>query len=136
MNRLPGILCAIESHGSVALIDVLVGTLHFTSTLIGAGEEVARWRIGAPVVLVFPEAEVSLAKNLSGLLSMRNRIPAVITAIERGSLLARVTLAFGEHRIESVITTRSSHALALQVGDAVEGLVKSNEMTVLPEQCE
>src|SRR3569833_128298 len=49
MNRLPGILCAIETHGSVALIDVLIGTQRFTSTLIGAGEEVARWRIGAPV---------------------------------------------------------------------------------------
>jgi molybdate transport system regulatory protein len=35
------------------------------------------------------------------------------------------------YSIESVITTRSSHALALDVGDIVEGLVKANEMTVM-----
>jgi molybdate transport system regulatory protein len=133
MNRLPGTISAIEAHGSIALVEVAVGGCRFTATLIGAGDEVAGWPDGMPVTLLFKETEVSLAKNLSGLISMRNRIPATVAAIEHGTLLTRVALAFGGHRIESVITTRSSHALALAVGDAVEGLVKANEMSVLPE---
>ncbi|MEN3294260.1 MAG: molybdate transport system regulatory protein, partial [Burkholderiales bacterium] len=52
-------------------------------------------------------------------------------AIERGQLLTKVTLDTDGHIIESIITTRSSHALALAVGDTVEGLVKSNEMTLM-----
>lgn len=133
MNRLPGIISAIDMHGSIALVDVAVGDDRFTATLIGAGEEVGTWTPGTPVVLLFKETEVSLAKNLSGLISMRNRLPCTVTAIERGKLLTRVGLDLNGRRIESIITTRSSHALELAVGDVVEGLVKANEMTVVPE---
>lgn len=133
MNRLPGTIDAVDMHGSIALVDVAVGAHRFTATLIGAGEDVAGWSAGMPVKLLFKETEVSIAKNLSGLLSMRNRIPATVTAIERGKLLAKIKLDFNGHAIESVITTRSSIALGLAVGDAVEGLVKSNEMTLIPE---
>jgi molybdate transport system regulatory protein len=85
-----------------------------------------------PVTLLFKETEVALAKNLSGLISMRNRIPGRVKTIERGQLLTKVTLDADGHTVESIITTRASHALALAIGDAVEGLVKSNEMTVVP----
>jgi molybdate transport system regulatory protein len=132
MNRLPGQITRIEAVGSIALVEVAVGEHRYTATLIGAGEEVASWPNGMPVTLLFKETEVSLAKNLSGLLSMRNRFPAQIAAIERGQLLTKVTLDVRGHTIESIITTRSSHSLALAVGDAVEGLVKSNEMTLVP----
>jgi molybdate transport system regulatory protein len=131
MNRLPGHITKLETAGSIALVEVAVGEQRFTATLVGAGEEVASWPAGMPVTLLFKETEVSLAKNLSGLISMRNRIPAKIVAIERGQLLTKVTLDTDGHIIESIITTRSSHALALAVGDTVEGLVKSNEMTLM-----
>ena len=131
MNRIPGNISGIEVHGSIALVDVQVGAHQFTATLIGAGEEVSGWQRGMPVTLLFKETEVSLARNLSGQLSMRNRMPCTVTAIERGKLLARVTLDFEGRKLESVITTRSSNALALAVGDIVEGLVKANEMTLL-----
>jgi len=133
MNRLPAVIIECEIHGSIALIEAAVGAHRFTATLAGVGDEVAGWKSGMPVTLLFKETEVSLAKNLSGLISMRNRIPATVTAIERGKLLSKVTLAFGDYQIESIITTRSSHALGLAPGDRVEGLVKANEMTVLPE---
>lgn len=133
MNRLPGQITRVEAVGSIALVEVAVGERRFTATLIGAGDEVASWPGGMPVTLLFKETEVSLAKNLSGLISMRNRIPATVAAIERGRLLTSVTLDADGHRIESIITTRSSHALELAVGDTVEGLVKSNEMTLIPE---
>jgi molybdate transport system regulatory protein len=131
MNRLPGQIAAVEAAGSIALVDVMVGSQRFTATLVGAGEQVAAWAPGMPVTLMFKETEVSLAKNLSGLISMRNRIPAQVVSIERGRLLTRVVLDAAGYSIESVITTRSSHALALDVGDIVEGLVKANEMTVM-----
>jgi len=86
-----------------------------------------------PVALLFKETEVSLAKNLSGLISMRNRMPCTVTGIDRGKLLTKVSLDFNGHAITSVITTRSSHALSLAVGESVEGLVKANEMTIIPE---
>ncbi|MEN3364794.1 MAG: molybdate transport system regulatory protein [Burkholderiales bacterium] len=132
MNRLPGHITTVEAVGSIAVIEVAVAERRYTATLIGAGEEIASWPNGMPVTLLFKETEVALAKNLSGLISMRNRIPGRVKTIERGQLLTKVTLDADGHTVESIITTRASHALALAVGDAVEGLVKSNEMTVVP----
>lgn len=136
MNRLPGRISAIDVHGSIALVEAEVGEQRFTAMLVGAGDEVAAWPIGMPVTLLFKETEVSLAKNLSGSISMRNRIVAVVTSIDRGTLLTRVTLAFDRHAIGSIITTRSSDALALAIGDTVEALVKTNEMSLMPENPE
>lgn len=133
MNRLPGRIVAIETHGSIAVVEAAVGVHAITATLIGAGEEIKTWRQDMQIGLLFKATEVALAKNLSGLISMRNRMPAVVTAIEHGKLLTKVTLDFDGHAISSVITTRSAHALDLDVGDRVEALVKANEMTVVTE---
>ncbi|WP_334189842.1 TOBE domain-containing protein [Noviherbaspirillum sp.] len=134
MNRLPGRIAAIDTAGSIALVDVHVGSHSLTATLVSAGDELVSWPVGKPVTMLFKEMEVALAKNLSGLISMRNRLPSVVTAIDNGKLLTRVTLDFGGHPIGSVITTRSAQALQLAVGDRVDGLVKANEMTLMPDE--
>jgi molybdate transport system regulatory protein len=133
MNRLSGRIAAIETHGSIALLDITIEGHRFTATLIGGGEEMAAWREGMPVALLFKETEVALAKNLSGLISLRNRFGCTVTGVERGKLLTRVKLDFRGHALESVITTRASHTLDIAVGDTVDGLVKANEMTVMAE---
>lgn len=133
MNRLPGRIVAIETHGSIAVVEAAVGVHTITATLIGAGEEIKTWRRDMQIGLLFKATEVALAKKLSGLISMRNRMPAVVTAIEHGKLLTKVMLDFDGHPISSVITTRSAHALGLDVGDKLEALVKANEMTVVTE---
>jgi molybdate transport system regulatory protein len=134
MNRLPAVITHVEVHGGIALVEAAVGKQRFTATLVGADEEIAAWSNGMAVTLLFQETEVSLAKNLSGMISMRNRLAVRVADIRRGKLLTSVTLDFGAHRLESIITTRASHALELEVGDAIEALVKANEMTVVPHE--
>lgn len=132
MNRLPGTVTQVEVAGSIALVEVEVRGHRFTAMTVGLHND-GKWREGMAVTLLFKEAETSLAKNLCGLISLRNRIPATITAIERGKILTRVALDFLGHPFESVITTRSSHGLSLAVGDQVEALVKSNDMSLTAE---
>jgi molybdate transport system regulatory protein len=129
MNRLSGTIAAVESVGSIALIDVAVDGERYTALLLDAAA--ARFQVGAAATLVFNETEVALAVNLSGAISLRNRLPATVEAIEQGQLLSRVLLRVGQHPVSSVITTRSLLALQLRPGDAVEGLVKSNEMHIV-----
>jgi molybdate transport system regulatory protein len=129
MNRLPGTVTGMERSGSIALIDVAVEGRRYSALLLDADQE--RFRVGANVTLAFNETEVALARNLSGTISMRNRLPATVEAIEQGQLMSRVLLRVGSHGVSSVITTRSLLALQLHPGDAVEGLVKSNEMHLL-----
>lgn len=111
------------------LADRDAGTAHFSALLLHAGAPLP-WHAGAAVTLSFKETEVALAKNLRGDISLRNRQPALITGIGHGKLLTAVQLQFGMHALTAVITTGSAHRLQLQVGDAVEWLVKANEMHV------
>jgi molybdate transport system regulatory protein len=131
MNRLPGRVSAVEVFGSIALVEVAVGAHRFSATLLGAGDEVTAWSVDMPVALLFKETEVALAKNLSGLISLRNRIPAIVRSVERGQVLTKVGLDIDGYPLTSVITTKSSHLLQLAVGDEVEGLVKANEMSIM-----
>jgi molybdate transport system regulatory protein len=133
MNRLPGRIAQVDVAGSIALVDVDVGARRFTATLVGASEEVATWPAGMPVTLLFKETEVALAVELTGRISMRNRLPGIVTALERGQLLSKVTLDVDGYRIGAIVTTRSCDALGLAIGTAAEGLVKANEMTLMPE---
>ena len=128
MNRLRGTIIAVESAGHVRLVDVNVNGATFSAILLEATE---RLHPGAAVTLAFKETEVSLAKNLSGLISLRNRLPAQVRAVEQGRVLAKVTLDYQGLDVVSIITTRSDERLDLKAGDAVEALVKANEMTIL-----
>jgi molybdate transport system regulatory protein len=128
MNRLRGTITAVESAGHVRLVDVNVNGTIFSAILLEAAE---RLHPGATVTLAFKETEVSLAKNLSGLISLRNRLPAQVRAVEKGQVLAKVTLDYQGLDVVSIITTRSAVRLDLKPGDAVEALVKANEMTIL-----
>jgi molybdate transport system regulatory protein len=133
MNALSGRISAIEIHGSVAIVDITVATHHFTATLLGSAEQLARWKIAQSVQLLFKETEVALAKNLSGQISLRNRLPGTVMSIDTGQVLTRVLITMSDDLIiSSVITTRSARNLQLNAGDQVEGLVKSNEMSLLP----
>lgn len=136
MNMLSGHIAAIEAHGSVAIIDVAVAPYHFTATLLGSAEQLAAWEIGQAVRVLFKETEVALAKNLSGQISMRNRLPGTVTTLEIGQVLTRVVLDMKGIPISSVITSRSARSLQIAIGDAVEGLVKSNEMSLLAMELE
>ncbi len=131
MNTLSGHIAAIEAHGSVAIIDVAVAEHRFTATLLGSAGQLATWHPGQAVRLLFKETEVALAKNLSGQISLRNRFPGRITMIEIGQVLTRVIIDMDGLMISSIITSRSARSLQLAMGDQVEGLVKSNEMSLM-----
>lgn len=130
MNRLRGRIAAVQSNGHLSLVDVAVGADTFTATLLETPETSPYLVPGTAVELLFKETEVSLAKNLTGLISLRNRFPAVVIAIARGEIMSEVALDYQGHPLSSVVTTRAVERLGLAVGDAVEALVKANEMSL------
>ena len=131
MNRLPGRITAVETAGQVRLVDVDVQGHTFSAILLDTSNDL---RPGLAVILVFKETEVSLAKDLSGVISLRNRLASRVRAIDKGRVLSKITLDYLDREVVSVITTRSVERLDLKVGDAVEALVKANEMAILHEE--
>lgn len=131
MNKLPGTITNIQQSGAILLVDANVNGHGFSALLIESASQPEWLQIENTVDLVFKETEVSLAKNLSGQISLRNRIQCVVLKIDRGELLSRVFLKFQEYTLSSAITTRSVDSLNLDIGDEVEALIKANEISLM-----
>jgi len=131
MNQLKGTITAIESNGHMSLVDVAVGGDMFSATLLEAPETVDYLKAGSPVTLLFKETEVALAKDLNGLISLRNRFAATVQDIERGDILSAIKLEYAGYALTSIITTRSVARLQLVAGDKVEALIKANEIVLM-----
>jgi len=131
MNKLTGTISQIQQSGAILLVDVDVDGHGFSAMLIESATQPEWMQTGNTINLIFKETEVSLAKNLSGMISMRNRMKCLIQQIERGELLSKVSLQFQKYVITSAITTRSVNSLDLKIGDEVEALVKANEISLM-----
>lgn len=131
MNKLSGIISKIQQSGAILLVDVDVNGHGFSAMLIESSTHPEWLQEGNLIYLVFKETEVSLAKNLSGIISLRNRMKCKVQHIERGELLSTVSLLFQNYIVTSAITTRSVDVLQLAIGDEVEALVKANEVSLM-----
>lgn len=131
MNRLKGQIVAIDSNSHMSLVDVAVGDDVFTATLLETPETADYLKVGYKVTLLFKETEVALAKDLSGLISLRNRFSVIVRNIERGGILSAIELDYVGKALMSVITTRAVERLQLAVGEQIEALVKANEIALM-----
>lgn len=131
MNKIPGTITQIQQSGAILLVDIDVDGHQFSALLIQSATPPDWLLAGNPIDVVFKETEVSIAKDLSGIISMRNRMKCTVLQIERGELLSKIDLKFQNFLISSAITTRSVDALELNIGDEVEALVKANEVALM-----
>jgi molybdate transport system regulatory protein len=128
MNQLAGCIAEVACVGGISLVDIAVGGDQLTAMLVETPERATYLRKGSKVRVLFKETEVSLAKGLSGRLSLRNRLASVVRKIDLGQLLAEVELGYQESVLVSIITRRSVERMDLAVGDEVEALIKANEV--------
>lgn len=131
MNQLRGRITAIETNGYLALVDVAVGADSFAAILMETPASAPYLAVGREVRVLFKETEVSLAKNLSGLLSLRNRLQGKVFDIRGGAILSEVMLDYQGQCITSIITSRAVERLGLRAGDEVEALIKANEVSLM-----
>jgi molybdate transport system regulatory protein len=134
MNKIPGTITQIQQSGAILLVDIDVDGHQFSALLVQSATPPDWLLAGNPIDVVFKETEVSIAKDLSGIISMRNRMKCTVLQIERGELLSKIDLKFQNFLISSAITTRSVDALELNIGDEVEALVKANEVALMKKK--
>jgi len=63
-------------------------------------------------------------------LSARNHLKGIVDEVQRGDVLAYITVRMGDSVIESVITRRSAEELGLKKGDSVTAVVKATEVMI------
>ena len=131
MNKLKGKIVDIQSSDNVSIISVDVDGDVLSSIVLEGKKGPSNYKIKDSVTLLFKETEVGLAKNLTGMISLRNRFKAVVKKIEKGPILAKVTMHYRNTTIESIISAQSTNQLQLKEHDEVEWLVKTNEVTLM-----
>ena len=131
MNKIPSKIRNIATSGGVVLVDLESGNSKMSALLIDA-DDLPPWLVpNAEVIAVFKESELSIAVELAGKISLRNRFSCIVKSISRGELLSLVELNFGEQTMYSAITTRSVNALELTPGTPVTALIKANEISLI-----
>jgi molybdate transport system regulatory protein len=128
-----GKIVLVESSPYMSMVDIDVDGDFFSSIVLETPSSASYLKQGTVVTLLFKETEVSIGKNLSGLISLRNRFKATIKRIEKSDILTKVFLNYKTREIISIISTRSAQKLGLIDGDDVEWLVKTNEVSLLKE---
>ena len=131
MNKLKGKIVDIQSSENISIVFVDVDGDVFSSIVLEGEKGPTSYKIKDSVTLLFKETEVGLAKDLTGMISLRNRFKATIKKIDKGPILAKITLTYKNHLIESIISAQSTAQMKLKEKEEVEWLVKTNEVTVM-----
>ena len=87
-------------------------------------------KIGKKVRLTIKPTSISIAKNLSGEISLSNKIVATIKSIENGQLLCSLLLNVNDTILESIITVDSSKRMNLKENDIVTILIKASDLSI------
>lgn len=134
MNQLKGTITEIQSHEGLSLVKVKGPNNGIFTSLVMDDAESADWlQHGKPVVLYFKEIEVMIALDADVKVSTQNRLACKIQSMDTGVILCQLELLFGETIITSIITTNACKQLNLQENDAVTALIKTNEISVSPD---
>jgi molybdate transport system regulatory protein len=131
VNKLIGKIILVETSSHMSMVDIDVDGDVFSSIVLETPATAPYLKQGSSVTLLFKETEVSIGKNLSGLISLRNRFKATIKGLEKSDILTKVILNYKSNAIVSIISSRSAQKLGLIDGDDVEWLVKTNEVSLL-----
>ena len=132
MNILKGNITNIHESESLSLVKIAVGNIIFTSIIIDTPESDSYFKIGNTVKIYFKETEVIIAKNELLNISIQNKIPCTIISMKLGEILTELHLRFEDFDIKSLITTNACKTLNLKNGDAVLALIKTNEISLSP----
>lgn len=128
MNKIRGFITEIQQSDSISIIQVKSNNTNFYSIVLGND---LKLEVGKEVYLLFKETEVSIAKNFSGEISLKNRFLCKVKLLEQGKLLTKVILEWDGIEIVSIITTSSAKRLNLKENDEVVAFVKTNEVSIM-----
>ena len=62
--------------------------------------------------------------------SARNRLPGIVTKVEKDTIMAKVELQVGRHRLVSLMTREAADQLGLEPGVLATAVVKSTNVVV------
>ena len=131
-NRFPGTVTAVTVGEAMSTVQVrLGGGPAMTAAITAESARELGLAAGADVLVLVKSTEVALAVGELPRISIRNRLPGVVTLVERGAAMSTVRIDLdGGAAATAVITNDAAEDLGLAVGHRVVALVKSTEVSV------
>jgi len=131
MNQIPATIIRIESFEGITIADFIAEGQPLKMMALEIDKSLKE---GSEVLLGIKSSNIALAKPPAGLISISNRLEAVVEEVDQGELLCVVKFRLGSHLLESLITADSFRRIGLQKGDPVLALIKSSELSILEKQ--
>jgi molybdopterin-binding protein len=129
MNSFKGHIIKIEVKDQLSIVSIQISDENKLHAVVVETPETAEYlSINQEIKVLFKETEVIIGKGNDLAVSIQNRISGVVTHIEKGVLLTKVTIKTRIGDIESIISTRAVHELNIKQNDSVVAMVKLNEI--------
>ncbi len=128
MNCLQGKITQLDVYENLTLVSIRVGEVIMKSIVIETPSSCSYLVEGKAIKALFKETEVIIGKGNNLGISLQNRFNCIITHIEQGVLLSKLTLATQGNELFSIITTNAVKQLGLSKGQEVLAMIKTNEI--------
>jgi len=129
MNSFKGHIIEIAVKDQLSIVSIQISDGNKLHAVVVETPETAEYlSINQEIKVLFKETEVIIGKGNDLPVSIQNRITGVVTQIEKGVLLTKVTIKTRVGDIESIISTRAVHELNIQQNDSVVAMIKLNEI--------
>ncbi len=125
MNKIRAVVTDIEGNVQLHRITLDAGGERFVVITLELADE---YSVGADVHITFKSTHVALAKEMSGEVSISNRIAATVVALSRNRILTEVFLESRAGAFCCLTTTAAAERLDLKEGDAVTALMKASDL--------
>lgn len=127
MSYLNAAVNHIKSSDSLHIVEFLHKGQKLSMMSLELSEEVTQ---GVSVKLLVKPMHIAIGKSITGSLSYSNQLKSTIVSIESGELLSSIKLNYLDTILESVITTKSSRSMNLQIGDEVVAFIKASDLSI------
>lgn len=88
-------------------------------------------QVAKEVLLTIKPTHLTVAKKLSGKLSISNNIPVKVISIEDGKLLSSVKVTCNDIILESIMIVESIAHMELKVSDDVRIMIPESELSIV-----
>lgn len=126
MNKLKGNISDVEVHHHLSLVTIHVNDVKLTSIILNEGDYSPM--AGDETHVIFKETEVTLGLDEYLPVSQQNQISGYVKGLEKGKLLARVSIDSVCGPINAIVTANAIDQLRLRKGSKVKALIKTNEL--------
>jgi molybdate transport system regulatory protein len=135
-NQFAGTVVAVAVGEVMSTVKVLLaGGQEVTAAITAEAVRDLELAEGTPVLVLIKSTEVAVATGAVPPISIRNRLPGTVAAVEHGAVMTTVKVGVaGGGVLTAAITKDGADDVGLAVGDAVTVLVKSTDVSVaLPD---